>query len=223
MKRICLVTTAIFAGTLLALAQNRAPATNATPEDVEAKYTRDLEGRAAGVLQELALKDSAKATNVHDTVIAQYRALRAWHDANDAKLKAALKSDTNAVPGIQASLKAVHDQFLARLAKDLDAAQVEKVKDKMTYGKVKVTYDAYVEIVPHLTDVEKAHMLALLKEARETAMDCGSSQEKDAVFNKYKGKINNYLSAQGHNVSQAYKDWGAKQKEKAAGKSPIQD
>src|ERR1051325_1552713 len=51
----------------------------------------------------------------------------------------------------------------------------------------------------------------------------GSSQKKDAVYNKYKGKINNYLSAQGHNVSQAYKDWGAKQKEKAAGKSPIQD
>jgi len=39
----------------------------------------------------------------------------------------------------------------------------------------------------------------LLKEARELAIDGGSAEEKTAIFGKYKGKINNYLSAQGHN------------------------
>jgi hypothetical protein len=73
------------------------------------------------------------------------------------------------------------------------------VKDKMTYGKVKVTYDAYCKQNPTLTDEEKAHVLALLKEARELAMDGGSAEEKTAIFGKYKGKINNYLAARGHN------------------------
>jgi hypothetical protein len=61
----------------------------------------------------------------------------------------------------------------------------------------------------------------LLKEAREEAMDGGSSQEKDAVFGRYKGKINNYLSKQGHNVKQAYQDWGARQKAATTNAAPA--
>jgi len=90
----------------------------------------------------------------------------------------------------------------------------------MTYGKVKVTYDAYCEIVPNLTEAQKTRILDLLKEAREEAMDAGSSDEKSAVFKKYKGKINNYLTAEGHDVKQAYKDWGEKQKSQTAPPSP---
>ena len=37
----------------------------------------------------------------------------------------------------------------------------------------------------------------MLKEAREEAMDGGSAEEKTAVFQRYKGKINNFLSRQG--------------------------
>jgi hypothetical protein len=37
----------------------------------------------------------------------------------------------------------------------------------------------------------------MLKEAREEAMDAGSAPEKTAIFQRYKGKINNYLSKQG--------------------------
>lgn len=64
-------------------------------------------------------------------------------------------------------------------------------------------------------------MLQLLKDARELAMDGGSAGEKSAIFNQFKGKINNYLTTQGHNVSQAYKDWGARQKARAATKKPL--
>ena len=37
----------------------------------------------------------------------------------------------------------------------------------------------------------------LLKDAREEAMDAGSAKDKTAVFQRYKGRINNYLSKQG--------------------------
>src|SRR5262249_23382373 len=123
-----------------------------------------------------------------------------------------------------ASLKTLHDKFIASLAAELTPQQVEKVKDKMTYNKVQVTYDAYVEIVPNLTEPQKQKLLEMLKEAREEAMDAGSADEKSAIFKKYKGKINNYLTSEGHDVKQAYKVWGEKQKVKKAGtESKSQD
>ncbi len=164
--------------------------------EVEAKYTKAIEGRTAEILKILALTDTNKAANVHDIVIAQYRALNAWHDANDAKLKAA-RSDSNAVAQIHASLKAIHDQFLDRLAENLTPAQIEQVKDKMTYGKVQFTYNGYLTQYPNLSDANKQKILELLKEAREEAVDGGSAAEKTAVFQRYKGKINNYLAKEG--------------------------
>ena len=67
----------------------------------------------------------------------------------------------------------------------------------MTYGKVEFTYKGYVVQYPNLSEENKAEILRLLKEAREEAMDGGSANEKTAVFQRYKGKINNYLSKQG--------------------------
>ena len=170
--------------------------TNATPEQAEAKYTAAIEGRTADILKILALTDAGKAAKVHDTIIAQYRALKAWHEENDAKLKAA-KADTNATAQIRTSLKSLHGKFVAALAENLSPEEIEKVKDKLTYGKVQFTFNGYLAAYPHLAEEHKAEVLRLLKEAREDAMDGGSAEEKTAVFQRYKGKINNYLSKQG--------------------------
>jgi hypothetical protein len=67
----------------------------------------------------------------------------------------------------------------------------------MTYGKVQFTLNGYLSAYPNLPDENKAEILRLLKEAREDAMDGGSAEEKTAVFQRYKGKINNYLSKAG--------------------------
>ena len=60
--------------------------------------------------------------------------------------------------------------------------------------------------------LERRELVTHLDRQVEEAMDAGSANEKSAVFKRYKGKINNYLSAEGHDVKQAYKDWGEKQK-----------
>jgi hypothetical protein len=75
----------------------------------------------------------------------------------------------------------------------------------MTYGKVQFTYTGYLNEYPNLSEQNKQKVLELLKEAREEAMDGGSSDEKSAIFNRYKGKINNYLSAQGINSNRKKK------------------
>lgn len=189
--------------------------TNAAAADAEAKYTAAIEGRTADILKALALTDPAKSAKVHDIIIAHYRALNAWHDENDTKLKAA-KADTNAIAEIRSPLKRLHEKFLAALAENLSPAQVEQVKDKLTYNKVRVTYDAYCQIIPTLTDAQKAHILATLKEAREEAMDGGSAEEKSAIFKKYKGRIANYLSKEGVDEAKSRKEWSARQKSQAA-------
>jgi Protein of unknown function (DUF3826) len=182
-------------------------------EETEAAYTQSIEKRAAGILADLNLKDEAKAARVRQILLAQYRALRDWHGTNDVPLKKAGPDERQRING---SLKSLHDQFLHSLGAELSDQQIEQVKDKLTYNKVKVTYDAYAEIVPKLTESEKKQIMEYLKQAREEAIDAGSSEEKSAIFKKYKGKINNYLDQQGYDVKQAYKDWGAKQKSKTS-------
>jgi hypothetical protein len=204
------LTLALSCALPLLAAEPAKPAQTKSTQDSEAAYTRTIEKRVGDILAVLDLSDTAKSAKAHDFLIAQYRALRDWHDANDAKLK---QANPDQAGQIKATLKPLHDKFLANLSAVLTPAQLERVKDQMTYNKVKVTYDAYCEIVPNLTEAQKTRMLELLREAREEAMDGGSAEEKSAVFKKYKGKINNYLSAEGHDVKQAYKDWGEKQKQ----------
>ena len=67
----------------------------------------------------------------------------------------------------------------------------------MTYGKVQFTYAGFMVAYPDLAEEHKQKILEMLKQAREEAMDGGSAEEKTAVFQRYKGKINNYLSKQG--------------------------
>src|SRR5690348_2714941 len=126
-----MIKTISIAAALLLCVAAFAAETNPASADAEAKYTRAIEGRTAAILKILALSDTNKIARVHDAIIAQYRALNAWHDANDAKRKAA-KSDTNALAQIEDSLKAIHNQFLAKLAENLTPEQVDAVKDKMT-------------------------------------------------------------------------------------------
>jgi hypothetical protein len=184
-----------------------------TAADLEAMYTTTIEGRVSDILTLLNLTNATQTARVHDIIIAQYRVLRARDAFIDAKLKAEGKeiNYANRASQIQYESKALHDQFIANLSTQLTPTQVETVKDKMTYNKVKVTYEAYCAIVPKLTDSDKSKILELLKAAREEAIDGGSAPEKTAIFQKYKDQINAYLDAHGHNVAQAFKDWDAKQ------------
>ena len=157
---------------------------------------------------------------MQDAIKAQYRSLR----ARDEALDTLFASLANNAPGVESNRSDVarilsrqlHAKFVTKLAADLTPEQLELVKDQMTYNKVKVTYDAYCEIVPKLTESEKGKILEPLKAAGEEAMDGGSADEKTAIFQKHKDSINAMLDANGHNVSKAIKDWEIKQEAKTA-------
>jgi len=200
---------------VLALSATVVPPAHAQPSTNTAEaaaYTLTISKRSADIVSALELSDGVKSKRVHETLVAQYRALNTWHEQHDAELKALNKSSSSndkeaaakaktRIAEVQATLKPIHDSFLAKLAAELTPEQIETVKDKMTYGKVQFTYQGFLNVVPDMSAEEKAHVLALLKEARELAIDGGSAEEKSAIFGKYKGKINNYLSSRGHDIS----------------------
>jgi hypothetical protein len=159
------------------------------------QYEIDLNKRGDAVLKALQLSDQDKAARVKQIVMDQYRAIR------DADEKATSKDDA------PAAKKPLHEAFVQKLSTELAPEQVETVKDVMTYNVVRVTYDAYCDELPQLTDTQKAHILTELKDARELAMDQGSSKEKHAVFGKAKGRINIYLSHEGYDLKAAEKEW----------------
>jgi len=185
----------------------------ATPAEIEAMYTSSIESRTDDILKALALTNSAAASRVHDLIIAQYRVMRSRDDLINAKLEAMGKDIDyeNRASELEAQSKLLHQHFFDQLAKVLTPAQIDTVKDKMTYNKVKVTYDAYNNIIPKLTETDKAKIMELLKAAREKAVDGGSATEKSEIFQQYKNQINDYLNAHGHDVAKAYKDWETKQ------------
>jgi hypothetical protein len=62
-------------------------------------------------------------------------------------------------------------------------------------------------MIPSLKKEEKDQIMSWLVEAREYAMDAESSDKKHWWFGKYKGRINNYLSAQGYDINAERKEW----------------
>ena len=187
-------------------------------------YTADITRRADEIVKALGIDDAAKADRVRATLVDQYRDLRDLHDTRDATLKNTTDDTIKAQikEASQADVKELHDKFIAKLSADLTPQQIEAVKDKLTYIVVRVTYDAFQDMLPNLTAEQKAYILAQLKEARETAMDQGSSKEKHAVFGKYKVRINNYLAKQGYDLKQANKEWAERRKAReAAEKQPA--
>lgn len=203
------------------------PAPDARPtdpaEDEEAANTHVITERADKIVASLGIADAAQATRVRDLLVKQYRGLREIHDALAAKTAEATKSPAAdptvvnawvAVARVQTSVKLLHlhRYFVARLAVELTPEQVDKVKNGMTYGVVQVTYKRYLEMLPELTDVQKREILANLLEAREYAMDAGSSEEKHQIFGQYKGRINSYLSAAGYKLKQGERELSARQK-----------
>lgn len=213
-KRLLAVSSLLASATLFnqpASAQLSTPP--ASPPEMEALYTTSIENRTQEILKPLALTDAAKSNQLHDLIIAQYRVMRARDALINAKLEAEGKeiNYSNRASQLEDESKLLHGYFVTQLEKLVPPDDVEKIKDKMTYNKVKVTYDAYNNIVPGLTAADKAKILELLKAAREKAMDGGSAEEKSDIFQQYKNQINDYLDAHGHDVAKAYKDWEAKQ------------
>lgn len=214
--KILSITYLLLGFVLLGNAQNSQEAL-----DKESTYTKVITERADKIVQKLDIKKEKKASKVRDLIANQYRNLNTIHEQKKSSILA-LKN-TSALTKEQLAIetqkveqqtenaqKTLHEKYLKALSKELSKTQVEAVKDGMTYNVLPNTYKAYQEMLPDLTKDQKRQILEYLTEAREHAMDAETSEKKHAWFGKYKGKINNYLSAQGVDMKKAGQEWEKK-------------
>lgn len=175
-------------------------------EDPEVAYANVINQRAQKIVDTLEIDNELSSLRVRDLIAGQYRNLRDIHDARDEEIAQAKKAGAE-IEGIQTTAKVamfeVHRKFISRLSAELDGEQIDRVKDGMTYGVVPRTYEQYLKLLPDLKAEEKLEIKALLLEAREYAMDAGSSDAKHGWFRKYKGKINNFISKAGYDLKAA--------------------
>lgn len=102
--------------------------------------------------------------------------------------------------------------FRAALSLFLNDRQIEGVKDGMTYNVLHVTYSAQLDMILTLKEEGESTDIMRLVEAREYAMDAESSKKKHEAFGKYKGRINNYLSKRGYNLTKEREEWAKRVK-----------
>ena len=199
-----------------------AGAVDLNKENRDPKYVESIVNRSQKIVDKLGLTDVKVAEDVCNIIANRYFELNDIYEIRDAKVKnvkesgltgdaknAALKAAENEK---DAALYRSHFAFPASLSLFLNEEQIEAVKDGMTYGVVKVTYEATLDMIPSLKEEEKVQIYAWLVEAREFAMDAENSNKKHAAFGKYKGRINNYLAKRGYNLTKEREEWAKRVK-----------
>lgn len=185
-------------------------------ENRDPEYVKNIVNRSQKIVDKLNINDKETAANVCNIIANRYFLLNDIYEKRDAAVKEAKEklSGNEKNAAIQAAenekdaqLYRKHFDFASSLSLYLNDEQIEAVKDGMTYNVVEVTYKAQCDMIPTLKDFEKKQILAWLKEAREFAMDAENSKKKHEAFGKYKGRINNYLSKQGYDLTKEREEW----------------
>lgn len=222
MKKYLLIAGLTFCSITFTYAQN-------SNVNEQANYTQVITKRSEKIVTALNLTDSAKFKRVVAIIIDQYRNLSAIHDTRNQQVKdikskqgddktAANKQIAAIDSNVDRELNKLHNSYLAKLGTELNDQQIDVVKDQMTYRILPLTYNAYLDEIPNLSAVQKTQIKAWLVEAREHAIDAESSEKKHAWFGKYKGRINNYLSAQGYDMKKEGAEWEQRIKDKSSQK-----
>ena len=170
-------------------------------------YVETILKRSQKVTDELSITYTVEGRNVLNIVANRYFRLNDIYAERDSLIAKSKSNRQIAEAQADSKLYRSHFGFEADLSKYLSPSQIETVKDVMTFNVVKVTYDAQLDMIPTLKEEEKQQILAWLKEARELAIDAESSKKKHEVFGKYKGRINNYLSARGYDLVKEREAW----------------
>lgn len=184
----------------------------------EKQYLEVLKNRSEKILdQYVELPEGETREKVLKLMVKQYWNLNKVHDGRDNKIKELkergftadiLKRERNKLEKkADKKLLKLQEKYIRNLSRLLDKQQIDGIKEGMTLGAMTHNYRGFTEMIPTLTSEEKEHIRNQLLEARDKAMNMGSSEDKQAVFRDYKGKINNYLSGRGYDLEKEGKQW----------------
>lgn len=210
----------IVAAAMMALYTTNVNAVELDTNGRDPNYVETIMQRSKKVTDALNISGTEKGEQVLNIVANRYFKLNDIYAERDS-LKAVAKTMTGeekkrkmeyAEMLKDQKLYKSHFGFIADLSVYLTDAEVETVKDVLTYNVVNVTYKAQCDMIPTLKEEEKVQILAWLKEGREYAIDAESSKKKHEAFGKYKGRINNWLSKRGYNLTKEREEWAKRVK-----------
>ncbi|WP_353134428.1 DUF3826 domain-containing protein [Pseudopedobacter sp.] len=179
-------------------------------------YRQVAQERADKIVEKLELSDEKKKEKVKTLIASQYVALNKIHTERDQKLETNKAKADEIKEKAKEEVSALHGKYIINLQKLLSKEQIDEVKNGMTYHTVPITYANYLLMLPYATEKQKEMIRTNLTEAREFAMDGGTSKEKHAWFNKYKGRIANELAKQGYDLKKEGNEWAKRRDTKSA-------
>ncbi|MES2920134.1 MAG: DUF3826 domain-containing protein [Verrucomicrobiota bacterium] len=204
------------------------------PEEIK----RDVEGKGTRLAGQLALNDEAKTQKTAALIAGHFGKVWAWHQQVDEKLDAAWKEwdaardNTNgkqkdelkALAIMTEKIDPIYAEFapqiqglLSALRKEIGEEKTTDLLDRITRSPgAKRTFDAYVGMVPEMTDAEKAILWDRMVQAREDSMAAWSDKQIVKIFKKYKLRNEFSIDYFGYGYQKRYQAWaaaGAKPKE----------
>jgi hypothetical protein len=174
----------------------------------------DASQRAERILLGLPLTDIAKRSTVESILTSHFDSLNRIFTVRKTEMQAAVSQSSGnkeladarsktAWDAATGKLNKLHATFLGKLSSLLTAAQIEKLKDSMTEGLLQKEYNRFLQLLPDLTEQQKAQVMSYLREARENAMDAETADMRRQWFIKYRGRANNFLAAAGFDLRRA--------------------
>ena len=218
-KTTRLLFVSLLALNALGLARAQDNASTAEPESAHTVFERRIAERATKALERLQLSDDAVTAKAQKAITQFYRGLNAAHTDRDQHLALLSTIDPGNLHRIlhraEKRAQAVYGELIGSLVPLLNDAQIEAVKDGMTFDMVPLSMATFERMFPRLDERQKAQVRAWLVESREISLVAGSAERKLDIFRINKMRTHAYLAAQGFDVDAAVK---AEEARKAAAK-----
>jgi hypothetical protein len=167
------------------------------------------EKRSSGILETLKLVDKEQAARVKRYIVNFILTLKNIHEG-----KSAPQGDAKTA----ALVKARGELYAGLEAEKLTTQQQEVVKNGLSANHFKINYDAFLDLVPKLTDEEKTYIHDQLASVFDEAILLNEGTAKGEAFHKVRGRINVYLSKRGYDLKQLSIERNARMKSGKPGK-----
>jgi hypothetical protein len=204
-----------------------------TPDLPEA-IQRDVDRKGNRFADELKLNDEAKQQKTAALVTEHFGRLWAWdqqvrekldtawaawdaaRDNSNGKQKDELKAltvMTEQIDPIYAEFEPQIQGLLRALRHEIGKQKTTELLDLITRSPgAQRTYDAYVAMVPEMTDEQKAILWRRMEQAREDALAAWSDGQIVRIFKKYKVRNEFSIDDFGYGYRKRYQDWAKGQR-----------
>jgi hypothetical protein len=204
-----------------------------TPELPDA-IQRDVDNKGKRLAGQLKLSDEAKSQKAAALITEHFGRLWAWDRQAREKLDAAWaawdaardnsngkeKDELKALTVITEQIDPIYAQFapqiqglLRSLRQEIGEEKTIELLDFITRSPgAKRTYDAYVAMVPEMTDEEKAILWKRMAQAREDALAAWSDGQIAKIFKKYKVRNEFSIDHFGYGYRKRYEAWAKSQR-----------